>query len=83
MIITKDHQDHISIEITDTGTGMTEETKQRIFEPFFTTKGIGEGTGLGLSIVFGIIEKHRGSIEVTSSVGNGASFLIKLPKNLG
>ena len=82
MIITKDHADHISIEITDTGAGMTEETKQRIFEPFFTTKGIGEGTGLGLSIVFGIIEKHRGSIEVTSSPNKGATFMVSIPKNL-
>ncbi|MEN0054181.1 MAG: 7TM diverse intracellular signaling domain-containing protein [Mucilaginibacter sp.] len=82
MIITKDLPDHISIEITDTGIGMSDATKQRIFEPFFTTKGIGEGTGLGLSIVFGIIEKHEGSIEVISSVGNGASFIVQLPKNL-
>jgi signal transduction histidine kinase len=82
MIITKDQPDHISIEITDTGIGMSEETKQRIFEPFFTTKGIGEGTGLGLSIVFGIIEKHRGSIEVTSAPGKGATFVVSLPKNL-
>jgi signal transduction histidine kinase len=82
MIITKDHPDHISIEITDTGIGMSDETRQRIFEPFFTTKGIGEGTGLGLSIVFGIIEKHRGTIEVISSPGNGATFMVSLPKNL-
>ncbi|MBB6128721.1 sensor histidine kinase [Mucilaginibacter lappiensis] len=82
MIITKDHADHISIEITDTGIGMSEETKQRIFEPFFTTKGIGEGTGLGLSIVFGIIEKHRGSIEVISSPNKGATFKVSIPKNL-
>ncbi|SDP32150.1 hypothetical protein SAMN05428975_1144 [Mucilaginibacter sp. OK268] len=82
MIITKDYADHITIEITDTGVGMTEETKQRIFEPFFTTKGIGEGTGLGLSIVFGIIEKHRGSIEVTSSPNKGATFMVSIPKNL-
>jgi len=82
MIITKDYADHITIEITDTGVGMTEETKQRIFEPFFTTKGIGEGTGLGLSIVFGIIEKHRGSIEVTSSPNEGATFIVSIPKNL-
>jgi signal transduction histidine kinase len=82
MIITKDHADHISIEITDTGIGMSDETRQRIFEPFFTTKGIGEGTGLGLSIVFGIIEKHRGIIEVISSPGNGATFKVSLPKNL-
>ena len=82
MIITKDHADHISIEITDTGIGMSDETRQRIFEPFFTTKGIGEGTGLGLSIVFGIIEKHRGNIAVISSPGNGATFMVSLPKNL-
>ncbi|WPU96780.1 7TM diverse intracellular signaling domain-containing protein [Mucilaginibacter sabulilitoris] len=82
MIITKDYADHISIEITDTGIGMSDETKQRIFEPFFTTKSIGEGTGLGLSIVFGIIEKHRGNIEVISSPGNGATFIVTLPKNL-
>lgn len=82
MITTKDHPDHISIEVTDTGIGMSDETQQRMFEPFFTTKGIGEGTGLGLSIVFGIIEKHRGSIEVKSSPGKGATFVISLPKNL-
>jgi two-component system NtrC family sensor kinase len=82
MMITKDYADHISIEVTDTGVGMSEETKQRIFEPFFTTKGIGEGTGLGLSIVFGIIEKHRGSIEVISSLNKGATFTISIPKNL-
>jgi signal transduction histidine kinase len=82
MIITKDQANHISIEITDTGIGMSNETRQRIFEPFFTTKGIGEGTGLGLSIVFGIIEKHRGTIEVISSPGNGATFMVSLPKNL-
>lgn len=83
MIITHDHADHISIEITDTGIGMSEETQQRIFEPFFTTKAIGEGTGLGLCIVFGIIEKHRGSIEVKSSPGKGATFIVSIPKNLG
>jgi len=82
MIITRDHPDHISIEVTDTGIGMSEETKQRIFEPFFTTKGIGEGTGLGLSIVFGIIEKHRGSIEVISSPDKGATFKVSIPKSL-
>jgi len=82
MIITKDHTDHISIEITDTGIGMNDETKQRIFEPFFTTKGIGEGTGLGLSIVFGIVEKHQGNIEVVSSLGKGATFIVSIPKNL-
>jgi signal transduction histidine kinase len=82
LIITKDHPEYITIEVIDTGIGMSDETRQKIFEPFFTTKGIGEGTGLGLSIVFGIIEKHQGSIDVKSSPGKGATFIISLPKNL-
>ncbi|QEC79586.1 sensor histidine kinase [Mucilaginibacter ginsenosidivorax] len=82
LITTSELPGHISIEITDTGIGMDNETKNRIFEPFFTTKDVGEGTGLGLSIVFGIIEKHQGSIEVVSSPGKGTTFSILLPKNL-
>jgi two-component system NtrC family sensor kinase len=81
-ITTLDHPEYICIEITDTGIGMSNETKQRIFEPFFTTKEIGEGTGLGLAIVFGIIEKHLGTIDVSSTPGNGATFIVTLPKNL-
>jgi hypothetical protein len=82
LILTHDHPDNITIEITDTGIGMTSEVKQRIFEPFFTTKNVGEGTGLGLSIVFGIIEKHHGTIDVKSVSGKGTTFIITLPKNL-
>ncbi len=81
-IITRNYPDNIVIEITDTGIGMTDDVKQHIFDPFFTTKDIGEGTGLGLSIVFGIIEKHKGEIEVRSSPGKGATFTVKLPKSL-
>jgi len=81
-IITTDEPDHISIKITDTGIGMSNEVRQRIFEPFFTTKDIGEGTGLGLSIVFGIIETHRGTIDVQSTPGKGSTFTITLPKDL-
>ncbi|WP_184542884.1 7TM diverse intracellular signaling domain-containing protein [Mucilaginibacter sp. FT3.2] len=81
-IITQNLAQYISIEITDTGIGMSSEVKERIFEPFFTTKNIGEGTGLGLSIVFGIIEKHQGSIEVISTPDTGTTFTILLPKNL-
>ena len=81
-ITTRDKADSISIEIEDTGIGMTEEVKLRIFEPFFSTKNVGEGTGLGLSIVFGIIEKHQGAIEVRSAPDKGTTFIITIPKNL-
>jgi two-component system NtrC family sensor kinase len=82
MITSKNLPDHISVEITDTGIGMANEIKQRVFEPFFTTKEIGEGTGLGLSIVFGIIEKHKGTIDIESTPGVGTTVLVMLPKNL-
>ncbi len=81
-IYTYDHPDHITIKITDTGIGMTNKVKQRIFEPFYTTKNVGEGTGLGLSIVFGIIEKHKGTINVESAPGTGTTFTVTLPKDL-
>ncbi len=82
LIVSEDHPDHVSIKITDTGIGMTTEVRQRVFEPFYTTKEIGEGTGLGLSIVFGIIEKHRGTIDIQSTYGVGTTINIKLPKDL-
>lgn len=73
-----DHQ--VQIEISDNGLGMTTEVKQKIFNPFFTTKPIGKGTGLGLSISYQIVvEKHEGQLECISTLGQGATFLIKLP----
>ncbi|CAN5317302.1 7TM diverse intracellular signaling domain-containing protein [soil metagenome] len=81
-IKTFDEKKHIRIEVADTGPGMPDDIKKRIFEPFFTTKNVGEGTGLGLSIVFGIIEKHKGTIDVRSAEGTGTTFIITLPKNL-
>jgi signal transduction histidine kinase len=69
----------IEISIKDSGPGMDEATKHRIFEPFFTTKDVGEGTGLGMAIVFKIIQKHFGKINIHSSPGNGAEFIITLP----
>jgi two-component system NtrC family sensor kinase len=74
--------DKIEISIKDTGVGMTDEVRQKIFDPFFTTKDVGEGTGLGLSIVYKIIQKHEGKIEVLSSKGKGAEFVISLFKVL-
>ncbi|CAA0087013.1 Signal transduction histidine-protein kinase AtoS [Zhongshania aliphaticivorans] len=71
--------DEVEVAISDTGSGMDEETQAHIFEPFFTTKPIGKGTGLGLSIVFRIIEDHGGSIRVESEIGKGTEFIIRLP----
>jgi len=69
----------LEIAMTDTGIGITEESKKRIFEPFFTTKKMGEGTGLGLAICEKIIREHSGRIEIESEVGKGSTFIISLP----
>jgi len=73
--------DRVLVSIRDTGCGIPETNMKKIFDPFFTTKDVGEGTGLGLSISHGIIEKHQGTIEVTSEPGRGTEFRIILPVN--
>ncbi len=69
----------VKIVIADNGPGIPEDIKPRIFDPFFTTKPVGEGTGLGLSISSGIISDHGGFIDVESTEGEGATFIITLP----
>lgn len=76
---TETHGDWVTVEVRDTGVGMSDEVKRRIFEPFFTTKPVGKGTGLGLSLSFSIVQKHGGRIEVQSEVGVGTSFQIWIP----
>ena len=78
-VSTKIDGDWISVVISDTGSGIKEEDLPRIFDPFFTNKPVGEGTGLGLSISYGIIVRHGGAITVTSEVGSGTSFTVKIP----
>ncbi|MDY6850817.1 MAG: PAS domain S-box protein [Thermodesulfobacteriota bacterium] len=69
----------VKVRISDTGRGVPEDIKKRLFEPFFSTKSRGRGTGLGLAISHGIINQHKGRIDVESQVGQGSSFTICLP----
>ncbi|MBE8966679.1 hybrid sensor histidine kinase/response regulator [Nostocales cyanobacterium LEGE 12452] len=73
-------KNYILIRIKDNGVGMSVNVQQKIFDYLFTTKPVGQGTGLGLSIAHQIVvEKHGGTLEVNSSIGQGSEFIIKLP----
>ena len=71
--------EYVCIRIGDTGIGMDEHTMDHIFEPFFTTKERGKGTGLGLSVVYGVVNHHRGFIDVQSKAGEGTVFAVYFP----
>lgn len=75
----KKTQKDVIIEFEDTGCGMNKEQIERIFDPFYTTKPVGSGTGLGMSISYKVIQKHNGTITVSSEEGKGTTFRIELP----
>jgi len=69
----------VEIAISDTGAGIPKENLSRLFDPFFTTKEVGKGTGLGLNVAYQIIQKHKGTIDVESTVGKGTTFRVRVP----
>jgi two-component system NtrC family sensor kinase len=78
-IKTRRQDGHVEIAIRDTGCGIPTANISKVFDPFFTTKEVGKGTGLGLNVAYNIVKKHNGTIDVESQVGQGTTFIIKLP----
>jgi two-component system NtrC family sensor kinase len=73
------NDDHVKLQVEDTGEGISREDLKRIYDPFFTTKGAGGGTGLGLSVTYGIVQDHHGSLSARSRPGEGTVFSLDLP----
>lgn len=78
-ILTEEVEDDVVVRVSDTGKGIKKEDLAHIFEPFFTTRENQGGTGLGLAIISGIVEKHRGKIDVESVEGEGTTFILTFP----
>ena len=81
-IETRGDADGVEVRISDNGSGIPAEVLPRIWDPFFTTKDVGEGTGLGLSIVHELVERHGGTIECDTKLGEGTTFTVKLPRQI-
>ena len=79
LIKTEADENHVSLIVEDTGTGISDDVKKQMFIPFFTTKEVGQGTGIGLSVVHGVITSHNGTIKVESEIGEGTRFEVQLP----
>ncbi len=75
-----DPSGRVCLSVSDTGVGIPDDARERIFDPFFSTKDETKGVGLGLAVVYGIVQRHEGTISVTSNVGKGTTFVIDLPR---
>jgi signal transduction histidine kinase len=74
---------YVALRVSDTGSGMSDETLSKVLEPFFTTKGVGKGTGLGLSMVYGFTRQSGGHLRIESAIGRGTTVSIYLPRFVG